>query len=286
MRQRWYRRLIDAALPEPDSRVPWRPTGCDVDCLRSEEPPTVSSLLRLIRLAALGMCLAATLCLMAIAPSGGRLARWSARAGSRAGLACVGIALLRPSASTHVIARRPPNGALVVSGHVSWLDILVLQAVYGPMRMLAMNELASWPVLSWLARQAGTIFIDRDRLLTLPGRVAELTAALRAGEMVGAFPEGATTCGRHVLSWRNAVFQAAVDANAEVLVVRLSYRAAGKPTGHVAMLRRESALSSLWRVLKLRGLAVDVHPDWLPRVDPTPTRRELAAAAVALAGPS
>jgi len=166
---------------------------------------------------------------------------------------------------------------------MSWLDILVLQAVYGPMRMLAMSELVTWPVLGWLARQVGTVFIDRDHLLALPATVAEVTSALRAGETFGAFPEGATTCGRHALPWRSAVFQAAVDAKAEVLVVRLSYFAAGQPTSHAALLRGETAWSSLWRLLKLRDVAAELGAEFLLSPSSPCTRRDLAAEAVTVA---
>ncbi len=288
MRPDWYRRIVDAALPEPDARRPWCPIGCAVDCLHGDTPPTVSPLLRLVRLVALGVCFAATLCLALIARPGGRLAHWTARAGSRAGLVAMGITVRRSPATIHAARHglHRPKGVLVVSGHVSWIDILVLQAACGPMRMLAMNELAAWPILGWLSRRVGTVFIDRDRLLALPGTVAELAAVLRAGDVVGAFPEGITTCGRHPLAWRPAVFQAAIDADAEILVVRLAYRAAGKPTGHVALLRREVAWTSLWRGLKLRHLTAELSWDWLTHVDSVPTRRALAAAATALAAPS
>ena len=284
MRAGWYRRLRKAALPEPDAHVPWRPTGCTVDCLRLDTPPKVSPLLRPIRLCALGVCVVVMLCLVATVPPGGRLARWVARVGSHAGLATMGVAL-RAAPSPHIDrgGSQSPKGVLVVSGHMSWLDILVLQAVHGPMRMLAMKELASWPVLGWLARRVGTVFIDRDRLLALPGTVAELTTALRAGEVVGAFPGGATTCGRHALRWRNAVFQAAIDAGAEVLVVRLAYRAAGESTNHAALLRRETVWSSLWRVLRLRRLSAELSWEWLARNEAVSTRRTLAATAAELA---
>ncbi|MGH3545045.1 MAG: lysophospholipid acyltransferase family protein [Mycobacteriales bacterium] len=278
----WYRPLVEPALPEPDARVPWRPTGCEITCLGADTPPTVSSPLRLIRLFALGVGFAATLCVAAVAPTGGRLALWAARMGSRAGLGAMGVALRKPSADPSP-SLRSPRGVLVVCGHLSWLDILVVQAAYGPMRMLAMKELAAWPVLSWLARRVGTVFIDRDRLLELPGTVDHVATALRAGEAMGAFPEGATTCGRHELAWRPAVFQAAIDAQADVLVLRLVYRASGKPTGHASLLRRETAWSSLWRVLKLRGLSAELQAELLS-ADAAVTRGALAARAAKTAG--
>ena len=51
---------------------------------------------------------------------------------------------------------------LVASNHVSYLDILVLASLY-PSLFLAKREIASWPVFGWIARGAGTLFIDREQ---------------------------------------------------------------------------------------------------------------------------
>ncbi len=281
----WYRKLANAALPDPDVRVPWRPTGCDVTCLNRDSPLAVWWLLRVLRFLALSVCFALTMGLVALAPKCGRLSRCAVWAGSRSGLFVMGVSVRSLPLPGHPIPRPSARlpGVLVVSRHMSWLDILVLQAVCGPMRMLAMSELVTWPVLGWLARQVGTVFIDRDRLLALPATVAEVTSALRAGETFGAFPEGATTCGRHALPWRSAVFQAAVDAKAEVLVVRLSYFAADQPTSHAALLRGETAWSSLWRLLKLRGVAAELGEELLPAKPAGVTRRALAVRAAGVA---
>ena len=87
------------------------------------------------------------------------------------------------------------DGVLVVANHLSWIDVLALAAV-APVRPLAKREVGEWPFIGRLARRAGALFVDRAGLRALPGTVAELAAALRAGDAVAVFPEGTTWCGR------------------------------------------------------------------------------------------
>src|SRR5262249_32128116 len=47
------------------------------------------------------------------------------------------------------------QGVLLISNHVSWLDITVLSAV-APVSFVAKQEVASWPFVSWLAQLEGS----------------------------------------------------------------------------------------------------------------------------------
>ncbi|MCH9701635.1 MAG: 1-acyl-sn-glycerol-3-phosphate acyltransferase, partial [Actinomycetia bacterium] len=86
------------------------------------------------------------------------------------------------------------RGVLVVSGHVSWLDILAIGTVL-PGSFVARADLTHWPVLGPVVRMMGVIPIDRARLSRLPSVVASVADRLRAGHTVVAFPEGTTWCG-------------------------------------------------------------------------------------------
>ncbi|MFE1403423.1 lysophospholipid acyltransferase family protein [Streptomyces sp. NPDC058770] len=188
-------------------------------------------------------------------------------------------------------------GTLVVANHISWLDIPLVAAVF-PGRMLAKREIGDWPLLGPLAAAGGTLFVDRDRMRALPGTVREMAAALRDGSRVVAYPEGTTWCGRGGGRFGPAVFQAAIDAHAEIRPVRISYRTGppcdaphgGRvpgpdgsapaerpvPAGAAAFVGDDPLTSSLWRVVTSAGLTAEVHvlPP-LPADDP-PDRRTLA----------
>ena len=47
--------------------------------------------------------------------------------------------------------RSAASPALILSNHVSWLDICVITAL-GPVVFVAKSEVAGWPVFGWLAR--------------------------------------------------------------------------------------------------------------------------------------
>ncbi len=153
----------------------------------------------------------------------------------------------------------PARRALLVANHISWLDIIALLTV-ADVRIVAKSEVAAWPVIGRLARLSGAIFIDRDRPRTLHATVAEIRAALDGGHLVAAFAEGTTTCGRHPVPYRPAVFQAAIDAGTCVVPITLGYRAAdGSPTAQPAFIGEETLLASLRRVLAMPRLYLDVR---------------------------
>ncbi|MFJ4466481.1 lysophospholipid acyltransferase family protein [Streptomyces sp. NPDC089424] len=173
----------------------------------------------------------------------------------------------------------PTGGLLLVANHISWLDIPLLASVR-PARMIAKTEIRQWPVAGPLAASAGVVFIERDRLRTLPATVAHIAELLRSGAAVGVFPEGSTWCGRAQGTFRRAVFQAALDAGVPVQPVRIHYRLAdGHASTAPAFVGEDSLLSSLWRVMTARGLIaeVDVQEPILP--GSLPDRRALARAA-------
>jgi 1-acyl-sn-glycerol-3-phosphate acyltransferase len=117
----------------------------------------------------------------------------------------------------------PPTGSLLlVANHVSWLDIFALVAVC-PGRFICKDEIAAWPVIGWLLARADTIFLRRGSARAAKRAVNAVTARLAAGEPVAVFPEGTSTTGDSVLSFKPALFQAAINAGGSVQPVGLSY---------------------------------------------------------------
>ncbi|MFI2661138.1 lysophospholipid acyltransferase family protein [Micromonospora carbonacea] len=249
----------------------WRPiSGCDADCLPGPgETPTVPVARRLGRLAAVLLMLVAGAALAGLLPVlPARERRAALRGWARGAARACGVRLV-------VRGRLPRRPSLVVANHASWLDVLALLAV-APARVLAKREVRRWPLVGPLAVAVGTLFVDRARPRALPAAVRRVAAALRAGHPVAVFPEGTTWCGAAVGcrpggGFRPAVFQAAVDAGAPVVPVRIGYHLAaaapapglpaapaGGPTTVGAFLGAESMGRSVWRVLATRGLTVTV----------------------------
>lgn len=194
--------------------------------------------------------------------------------------ACAGSALRAAGVRLVVTGRAGPGGALLVANHLSWIDVLALYAT-GPVRMQAKREVAAWPVLGPLAARTGALFVDRAGLRALPGTVAATADALRAGSVVGVFPEGTTWCGTAAGPFRRAAFQAAIDARVPVRPVAFVLRGPdGRPTGTGAFVGDQTLWDSLRRVLREPRTTCDMTV--LPEIDPTGAdRRTLAAAAAA-----
>ncbi|MEU2286256.1 lysophospholipid acyltransferase family protein [Streptomyces sp. NPDC013178] len=208
-----------------------------------------------------------------LSPLGGRIPAGAVRRWSRAVVRAAGVRVRTTGAAA------PAGGLLLVANHISWLDIPLLAAVR-PARMLAKTEIRQWPVAGALAARGGVLFIDRDRLRALPGTVARVADALRAGQAVAVFPEGSTWCGRAQGHFRRAVFQAAVDARVPVQPVRIRYRAEGGAASTApAFVGDDCLLASLWRVATARSLVAEVEVG--PAIAPEThlDRRTLAATA-------
>lgn len=170
----------------------------------------------------------------------------------------------------------PASGAvLVVANHVSWLEIFLLFTVLR-MRFVAKAEVRSWPLAGWLCLRTGTLFIERERRQAT-GRVNQsMTAALKAGDAVGVFPEGTTTNGAWLRHFHASLLQPAVLAGAPVCPVALRYH---DGQGRVSTAPAYVDDLSFWDSVKNILAAPEIHAvlHFLP---PIPSagrnRRELA----------
>ncbi|MWL88219.1 MULTISPECIES: 1-acyl-sn-glycerol-3-phosphate acyltransferase [unclassified Cupriavidus] len=124
-----------------------------------------------------------------------------------------------------------PRGAMLVSNHISWLDIYVIHS-WQPVRFVAKSEIRSWPVVGWLCDKTGTIFIERGRKRDAHRVLHHITEVMQQGDLVCVFPEGTTTDGSHVLPFHANLMQAPVAGGLPVQPAGLSYvdAATGKPT--------------------------------------------------------
>jgi lyso-ornithine lipid O-acyltransferase len=100
------------------------------------------------------------------------------------------------------------NGVLIISNHVSWLDITVLSAVV-PVSFVAKQEVASWPFVSWLAKLQRSVFIDRTRRSEVTDKANEILKRLQAGDHIVLFAEGTSSDGNGIVPFKTPLFAAA-----------------------------------------------------------------------------
>ncbi len=174
----------------------------------------------------------------------------------------------------------PPAGGnlLVVSNHVSWVDIFVLHSVQ-PVRFIAKSDLARWPLAGRLMRDSGTLFVERERRRDTHRVNRQAADALAAGDIVAVFPEGTTTDGTTMLRFKSSLLQPIVDADGHVLPVGIRYFAADGTHSTAPAYDGDKSFADTFRaIFRERRLVVELHIS-APLAASAMHRRELARAA-------
>ncbi len=256
----------------------WLPrASCDTSCLRAGAAQASHRFIVALRVTlrvSLGLLLAPALLLVAVPLPGRAQAK---RVYCRLMLWCLGV---RITLSGGPIRNLP--GMLVVSDHMSWLDIVTIAAVLpatrwraAPASFVGRADVAANLAVRMLACIIKVIPIERASLRQLPAVVDTVATRLRAGQTVVAFPEGTTWCGLASGPFYPAMFQAAVDTGRPVQPLRLRYHHRdGRVSTVPAYIGDDTLLRSIGRLLVARRTVARVYVEslQLPGVD----RRELA----------
>ena len=151
-----------------------------------------------------------------------------------------------------------PARCLIASNHISWLDIFVVNAVL-PATFVAKADVAHWPLVGWLCTRAGTLYIERGSKSAARRANQNIVRMLEAGSLVAICPEGTTSYGDELLPFHAALFQPAVDANAQVQPVTLCYRdAKALLCKGAAYVGDDSLVDSVWAIVSTRHMTASV----------------------------
>ena len=163
--------------------------------------------------------------------------------------------------------------SLLISNHVSWLDILILGGTTGT-AFVSKDNLGPG-LIHWLADQNATLYIRREDRRNSKAQALQIAKALEGEHPLTLFPEGTTGPGDQLLPFRSTLLEAAAYAEKDVQIrpVALDYGTAATEVGWF----EEPGKDNILRILGRRGtLPVTVNllaP--LPRGD----RKALANAA-------
>ena len=158
-----------------------------------------------------------------------------------------------------VQGRARGHGTLLIANHVSWLDIPALHAACPEARFVAKADMLRWPLLGWLARSIGTLFIERERKRDAMRVVHQVAEALQRGGAIAVFPEGTTGPGPQLLPLHANLLQAAIAVEAPIQAAVVRFHSPGERFASAAQFIGETTLlASVWRVLSARDLSVEV----------------------------
>jgi len=157
------------------------------------------------------------------------------------------------------VRSRGTAAPLLVCNHVSYLDIIVLAAIQ-PVRFVAKSEVRHWPWFGWLARCAGTVFVDRQDQRALPTLNRQLADIIQQTGRVVLFPEGTSSDGQTVLPFRSSMLAVPAEENWPVQPVWLGYKLPdGDVTQAVCWWGNMTLMPHLWRLLGFREIRVTVR---------------------------
>lgn len=176
------------------------------------------------------------------------------------------------------------DGRLVVSNHISYLDVLVISSLV-PSVFVTSVELKNTAFLGMLARLSGSIFVERRKASGLKQEIGQIGLVLTQGMHVALFPEGTTSNGDRVQPFKNSLFDAVVLTRADIMPVCIRYtRVNGVP---LIELNRDDVfyyggatfLKHFTKLLALKSVDVEVVLLAPIKVQEHDSRKDLAAEA-------
>ena len=155
----------------------------------------------------------------------------------------------------------PRGPGFLITNHVGYLDIPVLLSLTGG-RFVSKHEIADWPVIGFLARVGGTLFVrrggsGRDAGITLEG----MARALEDGDLVVFFPGGTTSSGERILPFRSGLLSLPARDGHPVWSAAIAYDSrdpAIDPRLALAWWGKQSLVPHVWKLVCMRGFTVRI----------------------------
>jgi len=178
-----------------------------------------------------------------------RRAEWL-EGSSRAVLASLGV--------RYRVQGRPPANGIVVSNHLSYLDIAIFSAAMKCF-FVAKAEISKWPYFGEAARLGGTLFIDRSSRASAEEVAAQIAERLALPVPILFFPEGTSTDGTSVLHFHSRLFEPAIRAQSPITAACVRYALAnGREERELCWYGDEGFLPHLWKTLGTPGFVAEI----------------------------
>ena len=161
-----------------------------------------------------------------------------------------------------VKVRGNPAGGIVVSNHLSYVDILTILSLR-PSRFITFTELAKTPGVGLIVKLSQTLFIHRSKPSLVKKDIEVFERELRKGMPFVFFPEGGSFDGEELRPFKSPLFESAVRTETPVQPLCLRYlEINGEP---VSLKNRDlvfyhgdmELLPQLLGLLRLKSLTVE-----------------------------
>ena len=166
--------------------------------------------------------------------------------------------------SVVILGKKPEQPALLISNHVSWIDIPILGSLL-PLSFIAKREVGQWPLFGIMAKLQRCVFVNRESRQSTGTSTFEISSRLGAGDTIVLFAEGTSNDGNMVKPFKSSFFAAAEKLKAPIIPVTVAYRASrGLPLTRrnrpfYAWYGDMHMLSHLWNALRAGPMTVSIH---------------------------
>jgi 1-acyl-sn-glycerol-3-phosphate acyltransferase len=174
-----------------------------------------------------------------------------------------------------------PERGLLVSNHLSYLDILIYGTVV-PCFFVSKAEIRRWPFFGWMSNAGGTLYVDRSSRASAESVTDQIAERLKGTVPVLFFPEGTSSDGSQLLRFHSRFFTPAVAGRVPVTAAAVRYVSGdGAPERELCWFGDAPFLPHLWKALGAPGFTAEVHfaeprvyPDRRTAADETHTEIE------------
>lgn len=151
-----------------------------------------------------------------------------------------------------------PARGLIVSNHLSYLDILAFSAAV-PCVFVSKAEVQRWPIFGRYARWAGSVFVRRHDRADAARANVSIAESLNHDAPVVLFPEGTTTDGQRVLRFHSTMLQPAINAGAPVTPCAITYELDDGDVGQeIAWWGDMTLLPHVWNLLGKKAICARI----------------------------
>lgn len=113
---------------------------------------------------------------------------------------------------------------LILSNHLSYLDIFIIFSFFPASFIASVDEVRETFLLGRITELSGGFFVERRSRSGLRAEIEAIADLLKMGLNVALFPEGTTSNGEGVLPFKTPLISIAQKAGAEILPLCIRYR--------------------------------------------------------------
>ncbi len=152
----------------------------------------------------------------------------------------------------------PPTHGLIVSNHLTYLDILCYSAAV-PCVFISKAEVEQWPIFGRYARWSGSVFVRRHDRGDAARANVKVGESLENGVPVVLFPEGTTTDGHSILRFHSTMLQPAIDVGAPITPCAIRYELDdGDPSREVAWWGDMTLMPHVWNMMGKKSIRATI----------------------------